>query len=95
LRIVRAARWHCVLKTHVVRVCFKCFRCFIWTLQVFHVDVAKVDRDVAYVALVLTYVASYCFQCFGYFSRRMFQMCLFECCICFTYMLQVFYLDVA
>jgi hypothetical protein len=29
------------------------------------------------------------------FSRRMLQVCLFECCICFTHVTIVFYLDVA
>ena len=29
------------------------------------------------------------------FFRRTLQVCLFGCCICFTHMLQVFYLDVA
>jgi hypothetical protein len=29
-------------------------------LQMFHVDVAKVNRDVAYVALVVPYVANFC-----------------------------------
>jgi hypothetical protein len=32
-----------VLKTHVASVCFKCFRCFRGMLQVFGMDVAKVD----------------------------------------------------
>ena len=41
-----------------------------------------------------TYVVSFCSQCFICFYRRMLQVCLFECCICFTHMLQVFYLDV-
>jgi hypothetical protein len=34
------------------------------TWQVFDLDVAKVDRDVAYVAMVVQYVASFCSQCF-------------------------------
>jgi hypothetical protein len=37
----------------VASVCFKCFRCFICTLQVFHVDITKIDRDVAYVAMAI------------------------------------------
>jgi hypothetical protein len=37
------------LKAHVANVCFKCFR---GMLQMFHMDVAKVDRDVAYAASV-------------------------------------------
>ena len=40
-------------KTHVAGVCFKCFRCFICMLQVFHIYVTKLDRDVAYVAMVV------------------------------------------
>jgi hypothetical protein len=36
-----------VLKAHVTSVCFKCFRCFIWMSHVSHLDIAKVDRDVA------------------------------------------------
>ena len=39
------------LKAHVASVHFKCFR---GMLQVFHTDVAKVDRDVAVVAMVCT-----------------------------------------
>jgi hypothetical protein len=35
---------------HVVSVHFKCFR---GMLQVFHTDVAKTDRDVAYVAMIV------------------------------------------
>jgi hypothetical protein len=43
-----------------------------------------------------TYVASFCCQCLiCVFSRHTLQLCLFGCCICFTHMLQVFYLDVA
>ena len=41
-----------------------------------------------------TYVASFC-SLSSIFSRCMLQVCLFGCCICFTHMLQVFYLDVA
>ena len=32
---------------------FKCFRCFKGVLQVFHIDVAKVDRDIAHVAMAI------------------------------------------
>jgi hypothetical protein len=39
---------------HVASVHFKCFRCFRDMLQVFHKDVAKVDRDVACVAIDYT-----------------------------------------
>ena len=39
---------------HVANVHFKCFRCFRGMLQLFHKDVVKVDRDVAYVAMGYT-----------------------------------------
>ena len=38
---------------HVAVVHFKCFRCFRGMFQVFHMDVAKVGRDVAYAAMVV------------------------------------------
>jgi hypothetical protein len=34
------------LKSYVANVCFKCFICLRGMLQLFHADVAKVDRDV-------------------------------------------------
>ena len=40
---------------HIAIVCLKCFRRM---LQVFHVDVAKVDLDVTMLYLFYTYVAS-------------------------------------
>ena len=39
---------------HVASIHFKCFRCFRGMLQVFYKDVAKVDRDVAHVAMGYT-----------------------------------------
>jgi hypothetical protein len=42
-----------------------------------------------------TYVANVCFHYFIYLFRRMLQEYLSRCWICFTPMLQVFYLDVA
>ena len=41
------------LKLHVASVCFKCFKCFRGMLQVSRTDVAKVDLDVAHVAMVV------------------------------------------
>jgi hypothetical protein len=58
-------------------------------------DVAKVDRDVLYVAMVVHVCCKSLFQMFHLFFKRMLQVCLSRCCICFTHMLQVFYLDVA
>jgi hypothetical protein len=61
-------------------------------LQVFRMGVAKVDRDVA----MVVHVCCKClFPIFHLFFRYMLQVCLFRYCICFTYTLQVFYLDVA
>jgi hypothetical protein len=42
-----------------------------------------------------TYVASVHSLCFSCFFRWMLQVCSSRCCMCFTYMLQVFFLDVA
>jgi hypothetical protein len=42
-----------VLKANVASIYFNCFRCFIGISQVFHMDVAKVNRDVAYVAMAI------------------------------------------
>jgi hypothetical protein len=44
---------HVLLKAHVASVCFECPRCFKGILQMFHMDVAKVYRDTAYVAMVV------------------------------------------
>jgi hypothetical protein len=48
---------------HVASIYFKCFRCFTCMLQVFHMNVTKVDRDTAYVFAIA-------FKCF----RRMVQV---------------------
>jgi hypothetical protein len=63
-------------------------------LQVFHTDVVKLDRDVAYVAMAIQVCCKRLFQMFHLFFRRMLQVFLFGCCICFTHTLQVFYLDI-
>jgi hypothetical protein len=41
---------------HVANICFKYFRYFRNMLQVFHMYVTKVDRDIAHVAWLYTYV---------------------------------------
>jgi hypothetical protein len=41
------------------------------------------------------YVVNVYSQCFIYFFRCKLQVCLSGCCICFTHILQVFYLDAA
>jgi hypothetical protein len=64
---------------------------------VFHIDVAKVDQDVVYVAMAIYACCKGVFQIFYLFFRSMLQVCLFwmlrmfyayvagvlfECCIC-------------
>jgi hypothetical protein len=53
---------------HVSSACFKCFRCFIRMLRVFHLDVIKVDLDVAYVVMAI-------YACLKYFFSRMCGKC--------------------
>ena len=66
------------MKTHVASLCFICF---IDMLQVFYVDIAKVDQDVANVASVSEACCKRLFKMFHLFFRRMFA--------------NVFYLDIA
>jgi len=81
-----------VLKMYVANIYFMCF---IGMLQLFHTDVAKVDRDVAHVTMVVHVCCKGLFpifhQCFRMYVASMF---LSGCCIRFTHMLQVFYLDI-
>ena len=63
-------------------------------LQVFHLDVAKVCRDVAHVTMAIHVCLKCLFQMFYLFFEMYVTSVLSECCICFTRMLQVFYLDV-
>jgi hypothetical protein len=94
---------------YVVNVCFKCFRYFRGMLQVFHIDVTKVDRGVVYVASVLeacckrlfkifhllqTYVANVLNWMLHMFCTYVARVCS-KCFSCFTLMLQcVFMLQV-
>jgi hypothetical protein len=64
-------------------------------LQLYHVDVVKVDRDVVYVAIIIYVCCKLLFSMFQLFFRCMLQVCLSKYCTCFTHMLHVFYLDVA
>jgi hypothetical protein len=57
-----------VLNAHVASICFKCFRCFGDVLQVFHIDIAKVDwDDVVHVAMVIHVYFKCRFQMFHLF----------------------------
>jgi hypothetical protein len=51
-------------------VCHKCFICFRRMLQVFHLNVAKVDLDVAYTCMLQAYISSV-------------SDVLYVCCKCF------------
>jgi hypothetical protein len=54
---------------HDISVHFKCFRCFRGMFQVFHTDVKKVDRDVAYVAMVVHVSCKYLSPMFHLFFQ--------------------------
>jgi hypothetical protein len=74
---------------------FQVFQMFHSILQLFYMDVAKVDQDVAYVACcngLYMYVASSCSQCFICFFRRMLHVCYLDVVYVFTHMMEVFYL---
>ena len=75
----------------VFRWFYKCFRCmfqvfqmFLEMLQVFYTDVAKVDRDVAYVKMVLHICCKLLFPMFHLF----FQTCV---AIVFIWVLHIFH----
>jgi hypothetical protein len=72
----------CCIYMNVASVCFKCF---IRMLQVFHLDVAKLDLDAAYVCN-----GSSVFWCLQVFSN----ICC-KCFSCFRRMFQVFHVNVA
>jgi hypothetical protein len=82
--------------SYVANIYSNCFRYFRVILQLFHMDVAKVDRDVAYVAMAIHLCCKASVSNVSCdFFRHMLQVFFSGCCICFTHMLQVFYLDVA
>jgi hypothetical protein len=61
---------------------------------VFQIDVTKVDRDVAYVANDYTRMLQGCVLNFSsVFQKHVASVFCFGCCICFTHILQLFYLD--
>jgi hypothetical protein len=57
---------------HNMHVSRACFQCFIYMLQVFHLDVVKVDLDVAYVVMAI-------YACF----KRMFQVFQLFLVVCY------------
>jgi hypothetical protein len=60
-----------------------------YMLQMFHMDVVKIDRDIAFVAMIVHVFFEPLFPMFHLFFQTMLQVCLF------TRILRVFYLDVA
>ena len=66
---------------YVANVCFKCFSYLKSMLELFLIDVAKVDRDMLHMLQVFQkHVANVCSKCFIYFQ---------------TYVAIIFYLDIA
>jgi hypothetical protein len=63
----------CYGSIHMFQACFKYFRRFRLMLQVIHLDVAKVDLNVAYIAIAIHMFQSIYFKGFIYF-RRMLQV---------------------
>jgi hypothetical protein len=61
-------------------VSYACCKCFMWILHMLQ--------------WLFTCVASVYSKCFICFFRHTLQMCLFGCCIYFTNILQMFYLNV-
>jgi hypothetical protein len=46
-----------LLKLHVVSICLNCFKYFRGILQVFYIDVTKLDQDVVHIAIVFSSVS--------------------------------------
>jgi hypothetical protein len=87
-RIGHSSEQMLCLKVHVASVCFKCFRCFICMLQLFHVDVAEVDRDVAYIEMVVHVCCK--------LLSPMFHLCFrMHFAIVFIWMLRMFHTYIA
>jgi hypothetical protein len=81
-------RWNRMLQAYVSVVSNVCCKSFVWMLQ-------KYIGILHMLQWLYPYVANVRSQCFICFFRRTLQVCLSRCCICFTHMLQVFYLNVA
>jgi hypothetical protein len=80
---------------YVVNVCFKCFRYFRGMLQVFHIDVTKVDRGVVYVASVLEACCKRLFKIFHLLQTYV-AMCFYVAsCKCFIWMLHMFHTHIS
>jgi len=111
-RYVASVLYHCCrnrsgcctcCNAYVSSVYSKCFVCITRMLQVFHLDTAKVDLDVAYTCMLQAYISNVSYVCcirLQWLSSvfRCFASVLEVCCKCFNCfgcILQVFHLDVA
>jgi hypothetical protein len=90
------------LKAHATSAYFKCFRCFISMLQVFHVDVAYVAMGIHVCwKCIVPNVSSVSDACCKCFIRMLHMFHTYVASVSsldvayFTHMLQVFNLDVA
>ena len=90
---VRQASWRCCAKAHVASVCFNCFR---GMLEVFRMDVAKVDRNGAYASMAIHACCKSLFQKFCLFLRHILQVFYLDvayvsriCCVCFIWILHM------
>jgi hypothetical protein len=63
-------------------------------LQIFHLDIARVDHNVTHVAMAIHVCFKCLFQMFHLFFHTFVVTVSSGCCICFTYIMQVFFLDV-
>jgi hypothetical protein len=83
---------------HVASTCFKCSRCFVGMFQVFHANVAKVDRDVAYVVMIVHVCCKCLFPMFRLFFSDVCCKCVHldvpyvsqRCCNYYIWMLHMF-----
>jgi hypothetical protein len=86
------------MKAHIAIVCFKRFRHFRGMMQLFYMDVTKVDRG-CYTCCKsfqrqLQVFQWCCSKCYLY-SRGMLQAFRSRCYICFTHMLQQYIQNVS
>jgi hypothetical protein len=76
---------------HVASACLKCFICFRRYVSSVSCGRCKVDRDVAYVVMIIHVCCKCLFPMFHLFFSDVYCKCaLSGYCICFTHMLQVF-----
>jgi hypothetical protein len=80
---------HVALKTCVANICYTCFRCFIVMFQVFRMDVAKVDPNVAHVVMAIHVCCKSLLKMFHLFQTYVASV-ITACCICCKCMFHLF-----